>query len=72
MIIRSDCHQVPCRVNEISTGWSLVSFLFCLLVNVNNFWSDWFLFVQLDREEEDSEVEDEEDPDFYQMAHMPI
>ncbi|XP_070187695.1 band 3 anion transport protein-like isoform X2 [Littorina saxatilis] len=27
---------------------------------------------ELDKEEEDSEVEDEDDPDFYQMAHMPI
>nr|XP_022325247.1 anion exchange protein 2-like isoform X2 [Crassostrea virginica] len=27
---------------------------------------------ELDKEDEDSEFEDEDDPDFYQLAHMPI
>ena len=33
---------------------------------------DLFCLLQLDREDEDSEFEDEDDPDFYQLAHMPI
>lgn len=33
---------------------------------------DLFCLLQLDKEDEDSEFEDEDDPDFYQLAHMPI
>lgn len=29
-------------------------------------------FEQLDKEEEDSDMEEEDDPDFYQIAHMPV
>ena len=34
--------------------------------------NDLFSLFQLDKEDEDSEFEDEDDPDFYQLAHMPI
>lgn len=30
------------------------------------------ILFQLDQEEEDSDDEDIDDPDFYQLAHMPI
>ncbi|KAK7501372.1 hypothetical protein BaRGS_00007497 [Batillaria attramentaria] len=38
---------------------------------LNRFFTEQELH-ELDKEEEDSELEDEDDPDFYQMAHMPI
>lgn len=31
-----------------------------------------FYYLQLDKEDEDSDFEDEDDRDFYQLAHMPI
>lgn len=31
-----------------------------------------FISWQLDKEDEDSDFEDEDDRDFYQLAHMPI
>lgn len=31
-----------------------------------------FHYLQLDKEDEDSDFEDEDDRDFYQLAHMPI
>ncbi|PVD39547.1 hypothetical protein C0Q70_02182 [Pomacea canaliculata] len=38
---------------------------------INRFFTEKELH-ELDKEEEDSEMEDEDEPDFYQMAHMPI
>lgn len=50
--------------------WS--AFITCFHSDLSYLCTLFFPLKQLDKEEEDLDLDDEDDPDFYQQAHMPI